>query len=546
VAAGKATAMDAPEVVERVLGQGSFSVEKFVESFPILVEAAGGTTRLREMVRDLAVCGGLDTQVASDGQASALLDGADQESAEIAAPVTLPPSWVWTPFSNAAEIASNLVDPAQFKEMPHVAPDNIEKGTGRLLPYRTIAEDGVTSSKHRFYAGQVLYSKIRPNLNKVVIVTFDGLCSADMYPLKPHFDARYLQLFMLSGLFLSQVVRSDNRLAMPKVNQEQLRATIVALPPLAEQKRIVARVDQLMALIDQLEAKQNRKREIGARFTKASLEAITTAESLQEFTAAWTRVQSAWPTLLDHPDKVSEVRRAILKMGIQGRLVRQISSDEPAARFLSRIGVQPGSPNPKIAGGESPQGWERAQIGEVAVVKSGTTLAPELECASGDWPYLKIADMNLPGNEKEAVLSSRYVRKSEDLRHYLIAPGSIIFPKRGGAIATNKKRMVRRPILVDLNTMAITCPPEMYFEYVYLWFLTIDLAELDNGTSVPQINHKDISPLVLPVPPLAEQKRIVAKVEQLMNLCDALEAALRRSEDRAAKLVEAVVQEMVA
>src|SRR5690606_27250390 len=136
---------------------------------------------------------------------------------------------------------------------PHIAPNNIEKGTGRLLPYGTVGEDGVMSSNHLFREGQLLYSKIRPNLSKVVIVDFDGLCSADMYPIRAHIHASFLKLAMLSTVVLAQVTRNDNRLAMPKVNKDQLNQFIVPVPPLGEQRRIVDKFARLMALCDELE-----------------------------------------------------------------------------------------------------------------------------------------------------------------------------------------------------------------------------------------------------------------------------------------------------
>lgn len=100
--------------------------------------------------------------------------------------------WEQLRFDEVAYIKSNLVDPKKTPNCPHIAPDNIEKRTGRLLAYRTIAEDGVTSGKHRFFAGQILYSKIRPYLSKVIIIDFDGLCSADMYPINAKQDTKYL------------------------------------------------------------------------------------------------------------------------------------------------------------------------------------------------------------------------------------------------------------------------------------------------------------------------------------------------------------------
>ncbi|MDX2055009.1 MAG: restriction endonuclease subunit S [Polyangiaceae bacterium] len=169
---------------------------------------------------------------------------------------------------------TNLVSPGNFLDLPHVAPDNIEKGTGRLLGYRSVREDAVTSSKHRFFPGQILYSKIRPNLSKVVVIDFEGLCSADMYPLNPRIEREYLQLFLLSAAFLEQVVREDNRLAMPKVNQAQLSATRIAVPPLAEQKRIVARVEHLMKLCDDLEAKLRRAEDRASKLVEAVVQEL--------------------------------------------------------------------------------------------------------------------------------------------------------------------------------------------------------------------------------------------------------------------------------
>ena len=86
--------------------------------------------------------------------------------------VELPNSWVWTNFKNVADIKSNLQDPLKTPNDYHIAPNHIEAGTGKLLEYQTVLEDNVKSAKHRFYADQILYSKIRPYLNKVVIINF--------------------------------------------------------------------------------------------------------------------------------------------------------------------------------------------------------------------------------------------------------------------------------------------------------------------------------------------------------------------------------------
>lgn len=150
-------------------------------------------------------------------------------------------------FDKVAIIKSNIVDPAEYQNYPHIAPDNIEKKTGVLLEYHTIAEDGVKSGKHRFYPGQILYSKIRPNLSKVVVVDFDGLCSADMYPIEALGDTRCLWYFMLSNSFLEQASSAGSRSVLPKINQKELSALTVTIPDsIEEQEELVRVIDSLL------------------------------------------------------------------------------------------------------------------------------------------------------------------------------------------------------------------------------------------------------------------------------------------------------------
>ncbi len=234
----------------------------FHSSFPI------SPSDLRKSILTLAVQGKLVPQDPNDEPAEELLARLARELTpercrKQASPLAslpadslqydLPDSWTWARFCDAAIIASNLVKPDDFLDFTHLAPDNIEKGNGVLLTCRTVREDKVISSNHRFYPGQIVYSKIRPNLAKVVVVDFEGLCSADMYPIDALINVFYLQLYMLSESFLVQAVKTDTLVAMPKINQSELNAIAVPIPPLAEQRSIVAKVSELMALVDELE-----------------------------------------------------------------------------------------------------------------------------------------------------------------------------------------------------------------------------------------------------------------------------------------------------
>lgn len=164
-------------------------------------------------------------------------------------------SWAKKRFDEVATIKSNLVDPATFPDFPHIAPDNIEKKTGVLLEYNTVSEDGVTSGKHRFYPGQILYSKIRPYLSKVVVVDFDGLCSADMYPIEAKGNTKCLWYYMLSEEFLGQASTAGSRSVLPKINQKELSALTVVLPTLSDEQTEIVRI------LDDLFAKEQQAKE---------------------------------------------------------------------------------------------------------------------------------------------------------------------------------------------------------------------------------------------------------------------------------------------
>ena len=168
-------------------------------------------------------------------------------------PFEIPESWKWVRFLSVVEIATNLVQPERYRDYKHIAPDNIEKGTGKLLECKTVAEDKVASANHLFFQGQIIYSKIRPLLRKAVIAPFDGLCSADMYPLNTQLDSAFLLRFLLSDTFNHQIsLAMSSRVKMPKINQDELGRVLLPLPPMAEQKRIVARLEELLPLCEKL------------------------------------------------------------------------------------------------------------------------------------------------------------------------------------------------------------------------------------------------------------------------------------------------------
>ncbi|WP_260632365.1 restriction endonuclease subunit S [Bacillus bingmayongensis] len=163
----------------------------------------------------------------------------------------IPIGWNVRKFGNVTKINSSLVNPNDFLNLQQVSPDDIEKDSGRLIKFKTVMESGVSSNNYSFLKGQILYSKIRPKLNKVVIAPFDGLCSADMYPIDTTENSEFILYLMMSHYFVYQVsMVTADRVKMPKINQNELSNLTIVLPNEIEQNQIVSYLKERMERID--------------------------------------------------------------------------------------------------------------------------------------------------------------------------------------------------------------------------------------------------------------------------------------------------------
>jgi len=157
--------------------------------------------------------------------------------------------WPVVGFKDCAEIDTKMIHNFEgYEEYPHIGIDSIEKDTGRLVGYRTISEDGVVSGKYLFSPRHIIYSKIRPNLNKVALPDFDGLCSADAYPILVKEDVCTREFFgytLRSGYFLDYILAFSSRTNLPKVNKNQVEGFTLPLPELGIQQQFTAFVKQV-------------------------------------------------------------------------------------------------------------------------------------------------------------------------------------------------------------------------------------------------------------------------------------------------------------
>ena len=270
--------------------------------------------RFRQSVLAAAVSGKLTeewrirekTFQAADGKARKIKVFRGIELAE------LPDGWLWLRFDQVARIASNLVDPKTQPDSIHIAPNHIESGSGLVSGFQTIKEDGVKSPKHKFYAGQILYSKIRPYLCKVAIAEFEGLCSADMYPIDALGSEKYLFRWMLTAQFTDWASNAESRSVLPKINQKDLSQIPVPTPSTEEQTEIVRRVDQLFAYADTIENQVNNALERVNNLTQSIL-----AKAFRgELTEQWRK---------DNPDLISGENSA-------SALLEKIKAERAAAK----------------------------------------------------------------------------------------------------------------------------------------------------------------------------------------------------------------------
>jgi type I restriction enzyme S subunit len=240
------------------------------EHFDTLFTTEESIDQLKQTILQLAVMGKLVPQDPNDEPAAKLLERIAEEKAQLIKekkikkqkalppitddekPFELPNGWEWCRFGTLVNFKAELVRPENFTTFEQIAPDSIEKGTGKLIKRRTVAESGVKGPNSRFYAGQILYSKIRPSLSKAIIAEFDGLCSADMYPLEAMVDSEFLLKTILSEVFLVQVRAAENRIKMPKLNVESLSNIIVPICSENEMRRITTKLSELMVVSDHL------------------------------------------------------------------------------------------------------------------------------------------------------------------------------------------------------------------------------------------------------------------------------------------------------
>ncbi|HAS6171794.1 TPA: restriction endonuclease subunit S [Vibrio vulnificus] len=256
---------------------------------------------------------------------------------------------------------------------------------------------------------------------------------------------------------------------------------------------------------------------------------------------------------------IKKLRELILELAVRGKLVPQDPNDEPASVLLERIAAEKAQlvkekklkkPNklPEISEKdklfELPDGWEFVRWGQIAYWAIGSGFPKTAQGESGNSIlFSKVSDMNLPGNERYIKTTINTI--SEDvaakIKAKLHPQGTVIFPKIGGAIATNKRRILTRDTAIDNNCLGLIPSIGITSDFLYLVLSKTDLVAYQAGTSVPALSQSTLELILAALPPIKEQHRIVAKVDELMALCDQLEQQTEASLDAHQVLVETLL-----
>jgi type I restriction enzyme, S subunit len=546
-----------------------FEISDFVKNFGLLVDAADGAKQLRVLVLALALQGRLSSREASDGDARESLKAAlsdrcwrveerqskpklDPKIEALADKTPVPDQWVECRLDDCAQLINGraYAQPELLAAgTPVIRIQNLNGGmdwyySDLVLPERQYCDHGDLLFAWSASFGPYIWSGSKAIYHYHIW----------KLNLSPAVNKRFLYFTLLH---ITDVVREQSHgLAMLHMTKGQMERWPLLLPPLPEQKRIVARVDQLMALIDDLEAKQTKKRDLSTRFTNASLEALTTAESPEDFDAAWQRVVENFPIAIDRAEKVAELRRTLLDLGLRARLTRATASAEPATQLLGRLRAERVAARGVVSKCETvqtkpfvlPASWAWARLDELWRSVTDGDHQPPPKSESGV-AFLTIGNMSAGGlNFSESrFVSEDYFRSLDELR--VPARGDLLYTVVGSygipvPVETERPFCVQRHIAI-LKPLPST--NVAFLRYAMQSDFVYRQAQAGvTGIAQPTVGLGVLRAFLIPVPPAEEQSRIVAKIEHLMKLCDDLEAKLRRAEDRASKLVEAVVQEMVA
>jgi len=440
-------------------------------------------------------------------------------------PFDIPDSWEWTRLgfvSSYAETKKKIKAQDAPPDLWQLDLEDIEKG-GRILEHKTVGERKAVGDKTFFEAGNVLYSKLRPYLLKVLVAPADGICTPEIVPFSLYGKIlpEYIVAFLKSPYVDGVINAVTYGVKMPRVGTQTMTSLLLPLPPLNEQQRIVNKVNEVMPVVAKYDTTYSKVKELNETFPEA-------------------------------------LKRSILQWAVQGKLVPQDPADEPAEALLERIREEKqqlikegkikkdkhesvifrrdNSHYEKLDGIERciddelpfeiPQNWKWCRLGSIAKVLGGKRIPAGRKLTNQDTGhvYIRVSDMKDGGISVDNLLFvpddiypliSKYIIKREDI--FITVAGTIgrvgkIPAELDGANLTeNADRLVFSIVDQDWLIMLLQSP-----------FIQTQIIDATTKVGQPKLAIARIERLLIPLPPVSEQKRIVKKQTKIVSILEQL------------------------
>lgn len=555
--------------------------------FDRISDAPEAIPRLRRFILDLAVRGKLVEQDPNDEPASDLLKriqaekvrlvkakairspreaNAGRENEDLWAP---PSSWAWCRLSEVGAIVGGGTPPSGDAEsftmggagVAWLTPADLGKHRGAYISHgtRDLTPRGLRSSSAAVMPrGSVLFTSRAP-IGYTAIAANDLSTNQGFKSVVPFVPECNLYIGVYFRAFAKWIDGKASGTTFREVSGRIVANLPFPLPPLAEQHRIVAKVDELMALCDRLEEAQAVRESRRDRLVVASLRRLnqlagTTAEGFGEHARFHLRHLPRLTTRIEH---IEELRQTILNLAVRGQLVPQDGGDEPAREVLARVAAQ------KVKAGKAKTG--RDWVGDLVRPADQAFTAPH------GWAWTRVANAvervtvgyvgpmkdqyvedGIPFLRSQNVRANRFradglVRISSQFHRTIaksaLVPGDVVVV-RSGNVGT---ACVVPPSLGEANCsdlVVVKRPVAVLSDYLCCYLNSLAARHIEEGTvgmALTHFNTKSVATMPVPLPPLAEQRRIVAKVNDLMALCDRLEAQLTTAQSEHRRLLEAVL-----
>lgn len=549
-----------------------------------------GVKKLRELILELAVRGKLVPQDPNDEPASVLLERIAAEKAQLVKDKKIkkqkalpevdeneflfnrPNGWTWTRLGNLSSDIHYGYTASAKPDSEGVRLLRITDIQNDRVNWATVPACDITEEKSKSYLlenNDILIARTGGTIGKSYLVeniNLQAVFASYLIRVKriEVVYAPFTKVFLGSQLYWKQLIENSAGTGQPNVNATALKQLLFILPPFEEQKRIVAKVDELMTLCDQLEQQTEASIEAHQLLVSTLLNTLTNSANADELMENWARISDHFDTLFTTEESIDQLKQTILQLAVMGKLVPQDPNDEPASVLLERIAeekaqlvkekkIKKQQALPPIADDEKPfelpNGWSIERLGNICE-KMGSGSTPrggQSAYVSNGIPFLRSQNV---WNGELKLNDIAYIPKEthDKMENTKVYPGDVLLNITGASLGRSTIFPVEIPEAnVSQHVTIIRLIEPTMKEFVHLGIVSPLIQTLvwgrQVGMAIEGLSKKVLEQFEFPIPPLEEQKRIFVKVNELMDLCEQLKFRLKESQTTQLELTDAIVEQ---